>query len=305
LTIERFTRSNVFNKLGKPNAGHLQVARWIRIDHCVVYRFDVPRQSCALAARLEPRRLGAQKLHAADIRVSPAPIDHARAFDAWGNAVDHFSLDGPLHNVRISSSSLLEISEVPGTGVVPEPQYFAIAARAEATRRNGAIWRWAAQWLPDEQPSPQDVQAICRFVRRDFAYDPAATSAARPVEEIFAACRGVCQDFASLVIAVLRARGMTCRFNTGYLLQGLSRVPRMVASHAWISVWFDGHGWLDFDPVAPGIPKALLATGPTQADIHPVAGSSMGPPARQSLQVEIAINLAAPGEAIASSEGVS
>jgi transglutaminase-like putative cysteine protease len=280
------------------------MAQWIRIVHSTLYRFDVPRKSCELATKLEPRHFGAQKIHAADICVCPAPTRHGRTFDAWGNAVDRFNLDGPLKEIRIASSSLLEIGDRPNAGIVPPPECFAVEAPAEAKRRSGTLWRWAAQCLPDEQPAPHDIEALCRLVRRDFAYDPTATAAARPVDEIFAACRGVCQDFASLAIAVLRARGTTCRFNTGYLLRGLSSTPRAIASHAWFSAWWPSLGWLDFDPLAPSTPRALLAMGATQADIPPVAGSSIGPPGRQSMQVEIAVSLAAPGDTVASCESL-
>jgi transglutaminase-like putative cysteine protease len=281
------------------------MAQSIGIAHDTLYRFDIAREQCELAVRLEPRGSSAQKIHATQICVSPAPATHVRTLDAWGNALDRFSLVGPLTDIRIRSSSLLELHDRPTAGLGPSPEHFMCEAPAEAKRRGGALWRWAAQCLPDDRLRPADIEALCRLIGRDFAYDPAATAVARPVEQIFAACRGVCQDFASLAIAVLRARGTTCRFNTGYLLQHVSSAPRTIAGHAWFSAWSPDQGWLDFDPLAPGMPRALLAMGATQSDIPPVAGSSIGPPGRQSMQVEITVRLAAPGAALASCHGFS
>jgi transglutaminase-like putative cysteine protease len=262
------------------------------IVHETSYRFDVARSSCDIAARLTPPTFAGQRIVATRIEVSPAPTARLCIFDQWDNIVDHLKLTGPLGEITIVARSRISMAAGQKTAArYANPAAFFSVAPDEACSPNGAIWRWAAQCLPDAAPAPLNIEELCGLIRRDFAYDSRGTAASRSISEIFAACRGVCQDFASLAIAVLRARGMTCRFNSGYLLHGASEEPRVIALHAWFSVWFPDRGWVDFDPLAPRAPRVLLARGISQADTSPVSGFSAGPEACQHMHAVIILNL--------------
>ena len=107
--------------------------------------------------------------------------------------------------------------------------------------------------------------------------------------------RGVCQDFAHLVIACLRSLGLAARYVSGYLLTrpppGRPKLVGADASHAWISVWMPEHGWLDFDPTneqfEPRDEHVSVAYGRDYSDVTPLRGVVVGPAARQELTVAV------------------
>jgi transglutaminase-like putative cysteine protease len=123
----------------------------------------------------------------------------------------------------------------------------------------------------------------------DFAYDADETDIATKTDELLNIRRGVCQDFAHLLIASLRALGLPARYVSGYLLthppEGKERYVGADASHAWVSVWSPGAGWVDFDPTNDMIPQEghiTVAYGRDFQDVSPVTGVLLGGGAHQA-----------------------
>jgi transglutaminase-like putative cysteine protease len=119
----------------------------------------------------------------------------------------------------------------------------------------------------------------------EFKFDPETTTVATPVLEVLEKKRGVCQDFAHLMIACLRALGLSARYVSGYLLTrpppGKPRLIGADASHAWVSVYSPGTGcgWVDFDPtnnLLPDTEHITVAIGRDFADISPLRGVILG-----------------------------
>ncbi len=117
----------------------------------------------------------------------------------------------------------------------------------------------------------------------EFTFDSEATLVATPLQEVLEKRRGVCQDFAHLMLACLRARGFSARYVSGYLLtHPPAGQPRMIgadASHAWVSVYCPRLGWVDFDPtnnVLPDLEHITLAWGRDFADVSPLRGVILG-----------------------------
>jgi transglutaminase-like putative cysteine protease len=119
----------------------------------------------------------------------------------------------------------------------------------------------------------------------EFEFDPEATTVSTPVLEVLENKRGVCQDFAHLMIACLRALGLAARYVSGYLLTrpppGKPRLIGADASHAWVSVYSpgEGHDWVDFDPtnnLLPNTEHITLAFGRDFSDISPLRGIILG-----------------------------
>ena len=104
----------------------------------------------------------------------------------------------------------------------------------------------------ERRPILDGVCDLTTRIHREFAYDQSATSVATPVSEVLRERRGVCQDFAHLEIACLRALGLAARYVSGYIETvappGQERLVGADASHAWCSVWTPIAGWVDFDP---------------------------------------------------------
>jgi transglutaminase-like putative cysteine protease len=120
-------------------------------------------------------------------------------------------------------------------------------------------------------------------IYKDFIYDPSFTTIATPLSEVLKYRRGVCQDFAHLAIACLRAHGIAARYVSGYVETrpepGKPRIVGADASHAWFSVYIPGIGWLDFDPTNNTVPldqHITLAWGRDYADVTPLKGIAFG-----------------------------
>ena len=99
-----------------------------------------------------------------------------------------------------------------------------------------------------------------------------------PFMKVFANRKGVCQDFAHVMIGVLRSMHLAARYVSGYLRSGVTYLGAE-ASHAWVSVFVPGAGWLDFDPtndVRPSEGHVTLAWGRDYGDVTPVKGITLG-----------------------------
>ena len=131
---------------------------------------------------------------------------------------------------------------------------------------------------------------LCHRIFTEFNYDKEATSISTPAEEVLLARKGVCQDFAHVMIGCMRSMGLPARYVSGYLRSG----PKMVgseASHAWVSAYCSGIGWLDFDPtnnVMPSGSHLTVAWGRDYGDVSPVKGVAIGG-GEQTITVSVAV----------------
>jgi transglutaminase-like putative cysteine protease len=147
-------------------------------------------------------------------------------------------------------------------------------------------------------------------INRDFAYDSGATAVGTSVAKCFALRRGVCQDFAHLMLAALRAHGVPARYVSGYLLTrpppGRPRLVGADASHAWVQVWAPPFGWVDLDPtndVVPGEEHVTVAFGRDFTDVSPVNGVIFGGGAH-TVEVEVDVR-PQPGQPTTASASIS
>ena len=130
------------------------------------------------------------------------------------------------------------------------------------------------------------LDAACDLRRRifdDFEYHPGATTIATPLREVMRARKGVCQDFAHLAIACLRAMGVPARYVSGYLVTepapGEEKRVGADASHAWLSVYCPGSGFVDLDPTNDSLPDESYVTtawGRDFGDVSPIKGVILG-----------------------------
>jgi transglutaminase-like putative cysteine protease len=256
---------------------------WL-VRHRLAYRFALPREGCTLRLRLRPRDRPGQRLLRATIACGgQAPA--APGTDRWGNWLDDIALPGPLDTVTIEAESLVALSPAGADRTPPAP------ADREAPAEVAAIpgfRAWSARYLPEASPGAADIARLAAGIRRDFAYDMAATAFGTPLAEVFAACRGTCQDFARLAVAALQARGCPARYRLGYPLPGAAGGE--VALHAWFAAWLGEElGWAEADPVLPGATRLLLAEAPRQEEVPVVEGQCAGPPCAQTLRHAVTI----------------
>jgi transglutaminase-like putative cysteine protease len=144
------------------------------------------------------------------------------------------------------------------------------------------------------RPLVEAAADVMTRLHRDFAYDPKATTVSTPAAEAFAARRGVCQDFAHVMIAGLRGLGLPAAYVSGYLRTtpppGKPRLQGADATHAWVRLWCgESLGWISFDPtnaLVGGDDHVTLAIGRDYSDVSPIDGVTLAP-GEQELKVEV------------------
>jgi transglutaminase-like putative cysteine protease len=146
-----------------------------------------------------------------------------------------------------------------------------------------ALRRFASASFPPGRPLLEAVYDLTRRIYTDFTYNPTATSVSTPLHEVLRNRHGVCQDFAHMQIGCLRALGLAVRYVSGYLVTqptpGQVRLAGADASHAWVSVYCPGHGWIDADPtnnVLPTDRHITVAYGRDYSDVTPIKGVFFG-----------------------------
>jgi transglutaminase-like putative cysteine protease len=179
---------------------------------------------------------------------------------------------------------------------------FALDRQSARNRREAAAY--ARVSFPAGRPLLEAVSDLTGRVHEDFTYDPRATTVATSLAEVFAARRGVCQDFARLEIACLRSLGIAARYVSGYLEtappEGKPRLVGADASHAWVSIYCPGLGWVDVDPtnnVFPSGSHVTVAWGRDYADISPTRGLILGG-GQHSLKVGVDVTRIPPGSPV-------
>ena len=156
-----------------------------------------------------------------------------------------------------------------------------------------AFLAYAQSSFTPGRPLVQAAQELTARMHRDLRYETASTDIDTPALEALAQQRGVCQDFAHILLACLRSLGLPARYVSGYLLTqpppGQARLVGSDASHAWASVYLPElashacQGWLDLDPTnnrtgwaSPGLDYVRLAVGRDFADVSPLRGVLQG-----------------------------
>jgi transglutaminase-like putative cysteine protease len=133
-----------------------------------------------------------------------------------------------------------------------------------------------------DRPTLALLRDLMGLIAAEFVFDPTATSVATPLAEVFATRRGVCQDFAHVAIACLRAAGLAARYHSGYIETlpppGQPRLVGTDASHAWVGCWCPSLGWIEADPTNALLPAPhmTIAWGRDFADVPPIKGVILG-----------------------------
>ena len=145
-----------------------------------------------------------------------------------------------------------------------------------------SCWAYAAPSFAPRRPLLEAVRDLTARIHAEFTYDPGATAVNTPLSDVMQHRRGVCQDFAHLQIGCLRALGLAARYVSGYLVTQSSGPGALIgaeASHAWLSVYCPGPGWVDVDPTNnlwPSDRHVTVAIGRDYGDVSPIKGVFLG-----------------------------
>lgn len=273
-----------------------------RVRHTTSYDYGAPVAVSHHVLRLEPRATACQAvIGPTTLTITPQPERQSYGIDYHGNRLraltiqqNHRALSiDALSTVTVNPPEPIDADATPAWETVRDlcaraatPQALMAADFAFAspyTPGHAALHNYA---LASFTPGRSLVAAALELTTRifsDFTYDPKATEADTPVLQAFEQKRGVCQDFAHVMLSCLRALHLPARYVSGYVrTYPAAGTPRMVgadASHAWVAVWLPQWGWIDFDPTNNKIPSdehITLGWGRDYGDINPVAGVVFG-----------------------------
>lgn len=272
-----------------------------RIRHETSYTYVEPVQLSHNMAHLQPISSSRQQVRSFKLEADPEPAVMSTRFDGWGNA-SHFLLIQEAHKeFHIVAESLVEVFPPAPTDLVNTSRWETIAASMKP-RPIGDLaqisqFRHTSPFVPtlavaaeyarvsftDGCPLLEAANDLMHRIHTEFRYDPAATSVATPLAEVFHKRRGVCQDFSHVMIGCMRALGLPVRYVSGYLETkpppGKARLVGADASHAWVQVWCPELGWCDLDPTND-IPASeryvTVAVGRDFGDVTPLKGLLLG-----------------------------
>lgn len=284
------------------------------VSHRTTYRYSTPVSCSRHLMHLNPRPCARQTCRRTRLIVSPPPTHHARGSDYFGNPISHITLQDRHKELIIDAKSLIEVrpapSPDPGESAPWDQIYAGLSEnRSEEgigalqyvfetpkTRATAAIRSYALDCFLPGRPLLEGVLELTHRIHTEFRYDPTATTVSTPVQEVFEARRGVCQDFAHLQLTCLRALRLPARYVSGYLLtrppEGQEKLTGADASHAWLSVWSPGQGWVDVDPtndVVVSVKHITLAWGRDYEDVSPIKGVIFGGGAHT---IQVAVDVA-------------
>lgn len=282
-----------------------------RIRHVTTYAYEAPVAMARCVLRLTPATGPGQERLASRVRITPeARISEESCF--FGARLTHAAIDAPHRELVIEATARVHVTRAVPETPRDDPPAESVRAAATESRARGAdapvhglfpsqsvpiadeITAYAARSFPAGGGVFAGAAELMARIRADFAYAPGETDVATPTLDAFRARKGVCQDFAHVMIAGLRGLGLPARYVSGYLRTippaGAERLVGADATHAWVEVWCGPDlGWIGFDPtnaLLVGPDHVVLAFGRDYSDVSPVDGvvvSSGG----QSLTVSV------------------
>lgn len=291
----------------------------LQVTHETRYHYQPVVETAQHMAYLQPRTHLAQNLMSHALTIAPQPAQRRSAIDIYGNDRCFFSLQSPHEELTVVARSLVSTHSVDrpistitcaqqrnqflyhaGGGFDPANEFVFVSPFVP---RHPDFSAYAQPSFTPDRPVMDAAQDLMRRIHSDFTYQSQSTEINTPALEALAQRKGVCQDFAHIMLACLRAAGLPARYVSGYLLTtpppGSAKLVGSDASHAWVSVYLsdlpEGARWCDFDPTnnrwgwhSPGEDYITVATGRDFGDLSPLRGVIHGG-ARHTLQVAVTV----------------
>ncbi len=284
------------------------------IRHFTRYRYSRPVWQSNMEVRMHPRSENSQRCFTFQLSVSP----RARIFsytDHIGNIVHHFDIPELHSQLTIIADALVDVdvpvdlptSLEPGSWeeldrLIEREDYWDMLMPSDFARTSPELLEFASE-LGIAQRNGADPLTLVRSLNTQlyekFAYVKASTSVDSPIEEALRFRQGVCQDFAHIMIALLRNLHIPARYVSGYLHHDSLHEDRSAegATHAWVEALMPGLGWIGFDPtnnLLSGERHIRTAMGRDYSDVPPTVGTMKGK-TETELQVRVRVT---PSEAV-------
>jgi transglutaminase-like putative cysteine protease len=268
------------------------------VRQMTAYTYGSPVSYARHVLRLTPIDRPRQRVHVAALDILPAPIRRREGFDYFGNRLTWIELNQPHEKLAVHVMARVAVDHREGGGTLASPAWefvrdeiFSIADIGPAAPGHFLFSSRQVSLDPDirdyarasftpGRPILEAAMELGRRIKADFVYEIGATDASTLPSMSFALRRGVCQDFAHIMISGLRGLGLPAAYVSGYLRTSYGpERPRLEGSdamHAWVNVWCGTEiGWLGLDPtnaIAAGNDHIVLAIGRDYADVAPIDG---------------------------------
>lgn len=291
----------------------------LQVTHETRYDYQPAVETAQHVAYLEPRAHGSQNVLSHSLLINPQPAQQRSAADVFGNHRCFFSLQVPHGILQVRACSLVSTREAekPVSSLPWENLRDRLRYQAGTVYEPAAEFVFASAFVPRQlefagyaRPSfmaGADVLSVARDlmerIHTDFTYETNSTQINTPALQALEQRKGVCQDFAHIMLACWRSMGLPARYVSGYLLTrpapGEVKLIGSDASHAWVSIYVpdlpEGERWVDFDPTnnrwgwhAPGVDYVTVATGRDFGDVSPLRGVIHGG-SRHTLTVGVTV----------------
>lgn len=276
------------------------------IRHVTRYRYDAPVRESVMQLFVQPKSDGLQRLSSFQIATSPRAPLHAYT-DHFGNAVYHFDVPGTHHELTVEADAEVETFPRPSPPEWVDDSAWSTLASHQVQGDNfdfldqrgvamgtPALAAFLEQRKVVKSGDPMSaLRRLNRSIFEAFGYSPDATEVDSPIDVALAKQKGVCQDFAHIMIATARSWGIPARYVSGYLYTRRDAGDRSAAdaTHAWVEAFVPTVGWVGFDPtnnVLVGERHIRVAVGRDYNDVPPVRGVFKGP-ANSELAVAVSV----------------
>jgi len=255
----------------------------LKVEHTTVFDYDAPIYETATEVRLHPANGSRAAQHCVSFSLQVAPPATVFEYsDFYGNRVHHFNILHSHRQVSITATSVVETAG-PASGGPEQNEIYLMDFLGESryAHFDPAVRDFAEAFGAIDDPYLKALD-ICRRINTSFIYEPGVTDVHSTSAVVMALGRGVCQDFAHVMIAVCRQLGMPARYVSGYLYGGGSTPEGMdEASHAWCEIYCGAErGWTGFDPTHASLlvdeRYIKIGSGRDYADVTPVRGTYKG-----------------------------
>jgi transglutaminase-like putative cysteine protease len=278
-----------------------------RLHHATTYDYAHPVVLGTHFMHLLPRERPGQFVREAQLDISPEPDSRRNEVDHFGNITTTVSLTAPHRQFLVALSATVDVLQPPPPAPQSTASWEAIAETAiwhtetaefclasPLAAPNPDITEYAALSFPPGRPVLEGLLDLNRRLFTDLKYRSGVTHTGTTAAQVLKNRAGVCQDYAHLMIAALRALGLPARYVSGYLrtypVDGEEKRRGADQSHAWAAAWIGStHGWVDFDPTNNLLvcdEHVTLAWGRDFQDVSPLRGIILGG-GRHSLDVNV------------------
>jgi len=283
-----------------------------KVSHVTEYKYQDAVGLCHNRLCLTPRNNSHQVCQSSDIRIVPHPDEFNYRTDFFGNTVAFFSSyreHDTLQVTAVSSVDLSGRSEADQAANSPvlwkdvgnflnqesndTTDVFQYTLPSQYIPHSPAIRDFAKSCFPENVTLWAACNALMQKIFKSIEFKPGFTTINTPVEDVIRDKKGVCQDFAHLMISCLRNMGLPAKYVSGYIetipAAGTKKLTGTDASHAWVSIFFPAVGWVEFDPtncLLPSNKHITVAYGRDYHDVAPLKGIVFGS-GKQSLSVKV------------------